>query len=327
MLPANKGDDPKTCTERRSIVIPEEMEKHLIARNRKHFGQAKGNFPTIPPFSEHVNWAASTHEADLILEGEYENEEIQGIGKIFIEHMQRTTKLDSISGYLTENEWVGKMKVWRESTSTSPSKLHIGHHKILIYKFDDGDKIEDNTSRWDFLRTTIEAQDHHEPPQQQPPSLEEMRIALLLAQIGLMNYAINHGYVYKRWTSVVNMMILKEENNTKIHQLRVIHLYKADYNLLLGVKWRQLMHHTVNNHLLHPSQYGGTPGRDSITPVLITEMQYEITRATRKPFVTLDFDATSCYDRIIESVASLAARSFGPKKSLFLVHARHLQEA
>ena len=219
------------------------------------------------------------------------------------------------------------MKVWREITSTSPSKLHIGHHKILIYKFDDDDKIEDNTSRWDFLRTTIEAQDHHEPPQQQPPSLEEMRIALLLAQIGLMNYAINHGYVYKRWTSVVNMMILKEENNTKIHQLRVIHLYEADYNLLLGVKWRQLMHHTVNNHLLHPSQYGGTPGRDSITPVLITEMQYKITRATRKPFVTLDFDATSCYDRIIESVASLAARSFRQNKSLCFVHARHLQEA
>ena len=73
------------------------------------------------------------------------------------------------------------------------------------------------------------------------------------------------------------------------------------------------MHHAVNNHLLHPSQYGGTPGRDSITPVLVTEMQYKITRATRKPFVTLNFDATSCYDQIIESVASLAARSFGQK--------------
>ena len=59
----------------------------------------------------------------------------------------------------------------------------------------------------------------------------------------------------------------------------------------------------------------------------ITEMQHEITRATRKPFVTLDFDATSCYDRIIESVASLAARSFGQHKSLCVLHVQHLQEA
>ena len=87
------------------------------------------------------------------------------------------------------------------------------------------------------------------------------------------------------------MMILKEELNTKIHRLRVIHLYEADYNLLLGVKWRKLMHHAVDNKLLHNSQYGGIPGRDSITPVFITEMQYEITRASRRPFVTLGFDA------------------------------------
>ena len=92
------------------------------------------------------------------------------------------------------------------------------------------------------------------------------------------------------------MMILKEENNTKIHRLRIIHLYKADLNLLLGVKYRKLMHHAVDNDLLHPSQYGGIPGRDSITPVFINEMQYEITRTSRRPFVTLDFDATSCYD-------------------------------
>ena len=156
--------------------------------------------------------------------------------------MQRTTKLDSIKGYLTEQEWVGKMKVWRESTSTSPSKLHLGHHKSLIYKFDDDDKIDDKTSRWDFLQQETERQ-QLQPPPDPPPTLEEMRKSLLSAQILLMNYAIKkHGYVYKRWTNVVNMMILKEENNTKIHRLRVIHLYEADYNLLLGVKWRQLMH-------------------------------------------------------------------------------------
>jgi hypothetical protein len=38
-------------------------------------------------------------------------------------------------------------------------------------------------------------------------------------------------------------MILKEPDNHKIHRLRVLHPFEADYNLILGVKWRQLMRH------------------------------------------------------------------------------------
>ena len=119
----------------------------------------------------------------------------------------------------------------------------------------------------------------------------------------------------------MNMMILKEEGNFKIHRLRVIHIFEADYNLLLAVKWRQLIHHCIDNDLLHKSQYGGIPCRDSVTLVLITEMQYEISRATRSPMISLDFDATSCYNRIVESIASIAARSYGENRSLCFIHA------
>jgi hypothetical protein len=41
----------------------------------------------------------------------------------------------------------------------------------------------------------------------------------------------------------------------------------------------------------------------------------------------MDFDATSCYDRIIPSIASLAGRSFGQHKALCFVHARFLEDA
>lgn len=169
--------------------------------------------------------------------------------------MQRTTKLNSINKYLTEDEWIGKLKKWRESTTTSPSKLHLGHHKSLIYPFDDTDKINKEEKRWDFLiELEKKIDDKNFNPYNHPTesdsdtdssstqssttetTLEHMRKALLGAQLMLMNYAIKHEYVYKRWRSVVNMMILKEEGNTKINRLRVIHLYEADYNLLLGVK-------------------------------------------------------------------------------------------
>ena len=58
------------------------------------------------------------------------------------------------------------------------------------------------------------------------PTLEEMRKELLAAQLMLMNYAIKHEYAYDRWLSGVNIIILREEGNTKVHRLRVLHLIR-----------------------------------------------------------------------------------------------------
>ena len=46
-------------------------------------------------------------------------------------------------------------------------------------------------------------------------------------------------------------MILKELGNIKIHQMRVLHLYEANFGALLGIKWRQMtfkMCHILNNY-------------------------------------------------------------------------------
>jgi hypothetical protein len=88
-------------------------------------------------------------------------------------------------------------------------------------------------------------------------------------------------------------MLSKEPNNPRIHRLRVIHFYEGDFNLLLGVKRRNIIH-PLDNDTLHPSQYGGLPGRESLIPVFIEEMQNEIARASCKPYIKQDFDATSC---------------------------------
>ena len=87
------------------------------------------------------------------------------------------------------------------------------------------------------------------------------------------------------------------------------------------------MHHVVDNSLLHRNQYGSIPGRESITPVLITEMQNEIARVTRKPMISSDYDSSSCYDRIIENLASLVARGYGQHHLICKLHAQHLFHA
>ena len=103
------------------------------------------------------------------------------------------------------------------------------------------------------------------------------------------------------------MMILKEENNFKIHRLRVIHLYQADLNFLLGLKWKEAIHRASEHDTVHRGKFGGRPGRDPTTITLLEELRLDYSQMTRTPFVDFDYDAKSCYDRILMPLASLAA--------------------
>jgi hypothetical protein len=117
-----------------AVTDPTEIRHALICRNRLHFGQAHGTFPTIPPFSESVDWAASTLSAEAILEGHlpFEDENLDDASTSFLHQLKVSTALNSISSVVTAKEWLGKMIVWRESTTTSPSGMHLGHHKEII---------------------------------------------------------------------------------------------------------------------------------------------------------------------------------------------------
>ena len=89
---------------------------------------------------------------------------------------------------------------------------------------------------------------------------------LLRATTSLLNYAIKFGYTYHRWTKVVNIMLQKDPGNPRIHRLRVIHIYEADYNMLLAIKWRQALHFAEDQKLLNDGMYGSRPGRTAHEP-------------------------------------------------------------
>ena len=122
-------------------------------------------------------------------------------------------------------------------------------------------------------------------------------------------------------------MILKQPGNHKIHHLHVIDLYEHDYNLLLAVKWRSLIQHCIHTRKFNPGQYGGLPGHNAITPTIIEEFQYEISRASKRPLVHLDYDATACYDRIILPMASLISSAHRQHRSIVLINATTLKSA
>jgi hypothetical protein len=120
----------------------------------------------------------------------------------FLHHLKVSTALNSITSEVTEAEWTGKTKVWKETTTTSPSGMHLGHHKALLMDL----SSVDTTS----------------PPRKL--TMDAKRKLLLQGQLALLD-AIHHSFSYERWHKVATIMIQKDPQSSKIHQLRVIHLY------------------------------------------------------------------------------------------------------
>ena len=81
-------DDPKKVTEDegwKTIHCPKEIEFILTLRNSKHFDQAEtNNTPfTRPIMKTRFNRSASTRELELVLAGEYEEEDLDQLSRLF----------------------------------------------------------------------------------------------------------------------------------------------------------------------------------------------------------------------------------------------------
>lgn len=153
------------------------------------------------------------------------------------------------------------------------------------------------------------------------------RDLIIDCRLSIINYALRLGYSFERWKDVENIMIRKDVDNCRIHRLRVIHIYEADYNLILGIKWREALHHAEDERLLNEGTYGSRPGRSAHDPVLLEIFQNEIYRMSRKSGVAFDLDAASCYDRILAALASLSSQKYGMHYKVALVNATTLEEA
>ena len=149
------------------------------------------------------------------------------------------------------------------------------------------------------------------PDQSDKAEVDRMQRELLLLHLRMIYYALARGYSYRRWQTVANSTIFKEPGNIKIHRTRVIHIREADYNLSMGLKWRNAVFKAADLDVLNPGQYGGRSGCSASDTVLIEELQMDISRVTRKTVVQTNHDATASYDRIIPNLAMVASQKFG----------------
>lgn len=307
-VPLNPQDNPKTCTHWKVIDVPTEILTQLQQRNQKHFGQAQGTPFTIPPLSDDLGFTSMTPSGKLILDGQYDIAHLDASVQLLVNHLQSNTRAHETphTPSIANEDFVNKLKTWRESTSTSPSGLHLGHYKALLARHEFSDLSDKDPRR---------------------AQLDQQQEEILSVHLKMINYALERGYSYRRWQQVANAMLFKEPGNIKIHKTRVIHLYEADYNLAMGLKWKAAMEQAEATQVLNPGQYGSRPSRGAHDPVFIKEFQLEIIRSSRKSLVQTNYDATSCYDRIIPNLAALVSQRYGVPQPVVHTNVRTLEAA
>ena len=325
-IPCPPSADPKSCTEWQTVDIPSEIVEHLQRRNRQHFGQAHGSPFTINPLATDLGFSGNTLQAEAILRGQYEiAPSISDSVHLLIQHLQMTHEIASMDTYPTVSleEFKGKLKAWRESTTTSPSGMHLGHYKALLgkHKYSHVSPLATGTNRDD-----PHAQEHIRQLNLKS-EYDQMQQSLVELHLSLMNYALERGYSFHRWQCIANTILFKDPGNVKIHRTRVIHIYEADFNLMLGIKWRVALYQSEALKQLNEGQFGSRPRRNAVDPVMIEELQLEISRLTRRMFLQTNYDATACYDRIIPNLAMLASRRFGVAKEVTESNVSTLQKA
>jgi hypothetical protein len=152
---------------------------------------------------------------------------------------------------------------WRESTVTSPSGRHLGIYRSLVTAYCD--------SSGEFsTRPDLDADS--------PASdltVQEQAEEIPHVIFGLAESAARLGFYLQQWTQVINVMIYKKPGCIELDKLRVIHLFEADFNLLVGLFFgRRAMHHQVDHNLLHEGQFGKPGGecQDTAFSKILTNM-------------------------------------------------------
>ena len=113
------------------------------------------------------------------------------------------------------------------------------------------------------------------------------------------------------------MMIHKLDGSYDINKLRVIHLFEADYNGLIGILFnRRVLYKAEKAGLLNNNQWGCRPHRQAEDALMLKELTYNMALTTKTTLATFDNDATGCFDRVPCTIAMLSSRRLGATKNM-----------
>ena len=288
----------RTITARRIVNTREALESAIRDRNKKHFAQAYGTPWTKAPLSA----VSSSNNFDLVSDSNGNPitlpadafTETKTVVDILRERATATgARWDPETSF---DEFISGLLHWREATATSPSGRHLGVYRALT--------TAHCNSSGEFGTADQELD-------LDAPTIQEQATEILRAIHGLANSAAVGGFYLRRWTQVVNVMIYKKPGCIELDKLRVIHLFEADFNLMIGILFgRRAMYHQSDNGLLHPGQYG-QPGGECQDAAMCKVLHNHIAHFSKTPLGQFESDAKACFDRIVMDFALLCFHSTG----------------
>jgi hypothetical protein len=144
----------------------------------------------------------------------------------------------------------------------------------------------------------------------------------------LLNLAIQHTHTCERWLVIHNFFLEKLPGRPLLEKLRVIHLYEADWNLILKYFIAYKLNLTAcREQTVAPEQTGGRPGKNAADTAAATVVTNEIIVLQKLAGTILYHDAKACFDRIIENLSNATLLCEGINPKLVRLHANTLRQA
>ena len=254
------------------------VENTIFQQDHQHFGKAQCTPFTVSPLNHQIDFGANTETSKYILKGEFNDEAPTDITCLVLRQPKASTRVP-LSATLSMLEFVDKLKYWRDSKCTNPAG-HLGHYLALVkpHGIHDTEKAD---------------------------TFETLLTDILDIHLTILQYCLKFGYSLLIWQYSITMMIEKDVGKPKLHRLQVIHIYEKDYNLLLGVKHRTLIHHMHDINLFQDGVFSNHLGFSALDPVFLEERQHEYCQLTCYSQIKTGVDAVLCYDRIVPWVGSL----------------------
>ena len=255
----------------------EEVELHLLQRNKTHLRQASDTPFADGALGEMIDWDGTGELSERLLRGEPTPDlaHLDSTIKAYMEGMaaKKLDTIDSIKIKLSIEQYRDFWNKKKENTATSPFGLHIGHFKSVTGKG-------------------------------QEDILDMHRHMLLLP--------LKFGFVPKRWAQTVQIMLEKDKGSPWTHRLRIIELFDSQLNAGMQIFFgKRMVTKALQLGQIHDSAYGSVPQRTAQDAVLEKIISLDMMRILKTSGALFDCDAKGCYDRIIPALQTIFSRRLG----------------
>jgi hypothetical protein len=82
---------------------------------------------------------------------------------------------------------------------------------------------------------------------------------------------------------VDSIIIPKKVNSQQLKYFRNIRIYKADWNAIISVKWKEALK-SEDCHMIQPNQFGSRKQKSTMHPFQLEISQLEISRLSRQQY-------------------------------------------